>query len=322
MEQNFKPVNKLKLQTVVPKELAGKRLDQALATIFPEHSRSRIQTWISTGDVTVNSASIRQRDKVSEGDKIRIETVLNEIERNKPEPITLDILYEDDVLIIINKPAGLVVHPGAGNPNHTLVNALLNYDANLSVVPRAGIIHRLDKDTTGIMVIAKTLESHTFLVDKLQQRKIKREYQTIVTGQITAGGTIQNMMGRNPLNRKKMTVTNNGKLATTHYRLIKKYQHYTHLNVQIESGRTHQIRVHMSHINYPIVGDPVYGKNRSVKKGLNEELRKFILNFKRQALHAYSLELPHPLTGKEKTFKAGLPEDIKGLIKMLDTHDK
>jgi 23S rRNA pseudouridine1911/1915/1917 synthase len=315
-------MNKLQLQTIVPEELAGKRLDQALSKLYPEHSRSRIQSWIKSGDVRVNNLNIKQRDQVNIGDVIEINTELNSVEKYQAEAIDLNIIHEDDAIIIINKPAGLVVHPGAGNPNHTLVNALLHFDGSLDMIPRAGIIHRLDKETTGVMVVARTLEAHTYLVDKLQKREIKREYQAIVCGQLVAGGSIENRMGRHPAHRTKMAVTNSGKVATTHYRVIKKFQHYTHLDVQLETGRTHQIRVHMSHIKHPIVGDPVYGNNNSIRKGVDSLLRDIIKHFKRQALHAYSLELPHPASGDRMKFNAELPDDINSLIEALSAHDQ
>ncbi|GJM05009.1 MAG: pseudouridine synthase [marine bacterium B5-7] len=314
-------MSKLQLQITIPEELAGSRLDQALSQLVPEHSRSRIQSWIKSGDVYVNKSIYKQRTEVRNGDIIEIDTEITSIEKHQAEAIKLDILHEDEALIIINKPAGLIVHPGAGNPNHTLVNALLNFDAGLDAIPRAGIIHRLDKDTTGILVVARTLESHTNLVDQLQKRDIKREYQAVVCGQLTSGGSIENKMGRHPKQRIKMAVTNNGKTAITHYRLIKKYQHYTHLHVQLETGRTHQIRVHMSHIKHPIVGDPVYGNNSSIRKGVNPSLRDFISNFSRQALHAFSLSLTHPLTKIDMTFNAELPEDIQTLLTVLNQND-
>jgi len=312
---------KLQLQIVIPEELSGKRLDQALSQLVPEHSRSRIQSWIKAGDVSVNKSTYKQRAEVNIGDVIEIDTEIHNIDKHRAEAIDLDILHEDEALIIINKPAGLIVHPGAGNPNHTLVNALLNFDNKLDAVPRAGIIHRLDKETTGVLVVARTLEAHTNLVEQLQKRDIKREYQTIVCGQLTSGGSIENKMGRHPKQRIKMAVTNNGKTATTHYRIIKRYQHYTHLHVQLETGRTHQIRVHMSHIKHPIVGDPVYGNNKSIRKGVASSLRDFILNFNRQALHAFSLELTHPVSKQKMKFIAELPVDIKALIDALNNYD-
>jgi len=314
-------MSKFQLQVTVPNELAGKRLDQALSRLCPEHSRSRIQSWIKSDSVSVNNLNYRQKDEVNFGDVIKINAEISNVDKYQAEDIDLDIIHEDETIIIINKPAGLVVHPGAGNPNHTLVNALLSFDKNLDAIPRAGIVHRLDKDTTGIMVVARTLESHTFLVKKLQKREIKREYQAVVCGQLVAGGSIENNMGRHPVHRTRMAVTNSGKAATTHYRVMKKFQHYTHLHVQLETGRTHQIRVHMSHIKHPIVGDPVYGNNKSIKKGVDPALRDIVKNFKRQALHAFSLELPHPSTGKKMKFIAELPEDIDSLINALNQYD-
>ena len=313
-------MSKFQLQISVPEELDGKRLDQALAKLCPGHSRSRIQTWIKSGDVTVNKSNYRQRDEVNFGDIIKVDAKIQSVESYEAEAIELDIIYSDKSIIIINKPVGLVVHPGAGNPNHTLVNALLNFDASLEAIPRAGIIHRLDKDTTGVMVVARTLESHTFLVDQLQQRNIKREYQAIVCGILISGGSIENKMGRHPVHRTKMAVTNAGKVATTHYKILKKYEHYTHLHVQLETGRTHQIRVHMSHIKHPIVGDPVYGNNKSIKKGVNPSLREIIKNFNRQALHAFSLELPHPASKETIKFTAELPDDMNVLIEALNQY--
>ena len=312
---------KLQLQIIISEEHSGKRLDQALSQLVPEHSRSRIQSWIKAGDVSVNKSTYKQRSEVHVGDVIIVDTDIKNIDKHQAEAINLDILHEDEALIIINKPAGLIVHPGAGNPNHTLVNALLNFDENLGAIPRAGIIHRLDKDTTGVLVVARTLESHTYLVDQLQKRDIKREYQAVVCGQLTSGGSIGNKMSRHPKQRIKMAVTNTGKTATTHYRIIKKYEHYTHLHVQLETGRTHQIRVHMSHIKHPIIGDPVYGNNKSIRKGVDSSLRDFILNFSRQALHAFSLELTHPVSKQEMKFVAELPDDIKTLIDALNSYD-
>ena len=314
-------MSKLQLQLIIPDELSGKRLDKALSYLIPEYSRSRIQSWIKSGDVNINESTCSQRSEVHIGDIIVIDTCINNIEKHQAEAIYLDILHEDEALIIINKPTGLIIHPGAGNPNHTLVNALLNFDENLDAIPRAGIIHRLDKETTGVLVVARTLESHTNLVNQLQKRDIKREYQSIVCGQLTSGGSIENKIGRHPKQRTKMAVINNGKTATTHYRVIKRYQHYTHLHVQLETGRTHQIRVHMSHMKHPIVGDPVYGNNKSIQKGVDYSLREFILNFNRQALHASSLELTHPISKEKMKFVAKLPDDILVLIGALDDYD-
>ena len=250
-------MNKLELQAAVPEALAGRRLDQALAALFPRHSRARLQGWIQAGYVRVNQRNLRQKDRVRGADRITINATLAERGADRPEAIPLDIIHEDQALILVNKPAGLVVHPGAGNPEHTLVNALLHHDPDLGKLPRAGIIHRLDKDTTGLLIIARTAAAHTALVRRLQAREITREYQAIVSGQVTAGGTIAAPLGRHPLQRKKMAVVQNGKAAVTHYRLIKKYRHYTHLALRLETGRTHQIRAHLAHIRHPPAGDPL-----------------------------------------------------------------
>ena len=291
-------MRKIQLEIVIPEKFKGKRLDLALSKLFPEHSRSRIQSWIKAGEVEVNNSKYKQRNVVNSGDIIKINTTLKSIDKHQAEHIDLDVIHEDKAIIIINKPAGLVVHPGAGNQKHTLVNALLHFDEKLDVLPRAGIIHRLDKDTTGIMIIARTIESYTYLVNELQKRNIKRNYKAIICGQLVAGGVIENKIGRHPVHRTKMAVTDKGKLATTHYRIIKKFQHYTYLDIQLGTGRTHQIRVHMNNEKHPIIGDPLYGKNTFIKKGINASLREFIKNFKRQALHAYNLEFTHPISKK------------------------
>ena len=314
-------MRKIQLEIVIPEKFKGKRLDLALSKLFPEHSRSRIQSWIKAGEVEVNNSKYKQRNVVNSGDIITINTTLKSIDKHQAEHIGLDVIYEDKAIIILNKPAGLVVHPGAGNQKHTLVNALLHFDEKLDVLPRAGIIHRLDKDTTGIMIIARTIESYTYLVNELQKRNIKRNYKAVICGQLVAGGVIENKIGRHPMHRTKMAVTDRGKLATTHYRIIKKFQHYTYLDIQLGTGRTHQIRVHMNNEKHPIIGDPLYGKNTFIKKGINASLREFIKNFKRQALHAYNLEFTHPISKKIISLKAELPDDMKNLIKILEMYD-
>ena len=314
-------MRKIQLEIVIPEKFKGKRLDLALSKLFPEHSRSRIQSWIKAGEVDVNNSKYKQRNVVNSGDIIKINTTLKSIDKHQAEHIGLDVIHEDKAIIILNKPAGLVVHPGAGNQKHTLVNALLHFDEKLDVLPRAGIIHRLDKDTTGIMIIARTIESYTYLVNELQKRKIKRNYKAIICGQLVAGGVIENKIGRHPVHRTKMAVTDKGKLATTHYRIIKKFQHYTYLDIQLGTGRTHQIRVHMNNEKHPIIGDPLYGKNTFIKKGIDASLREFIKNFKRQALHAYNLEFTHPISKKIISLKAELPDDMNNLIKILEMYD-
>ena len=314
-------MRKIQLKIVIPEKFKGKRLDLALSKLFPEHSRSRIQSWIKAGEVEVNNSKYKQRNVVNSGDIIKINTTLKSIDKHQAEHISLDVIHEDKAIIILNKPAGLVVHPGAGNQKHTLVNALLHFDEKLDVLPRAGIIHRLDKDTTGIMIIARTIESYTYLVNELQKRNIKRNYKAIICGQLVAGGVIENKIGRHPVHRTKMAVTDKGKLATTHYRIIKKFQHYTYLDIQLGTGRTHQIRVHMNNEKHPIIGDPLYGKNTFIKKGINASLREFIKNFKRQALHAYNLEFTHPVSKKIISLNAELPDDMNNLIKILEMYD-
>tara|TARA_B100000678_G_scaffold239832_1_gene210370 strand:- start:1522 stop:2466 length:945 start_codon:yes stop_codon:yes gene_type:complete len=314
-------MRKIQLEIVIPEKFKGKRLDLALSKLFPEHSRSRIQSWIKAGKVEVNNSKYKQRNVVNSGDIIKINTTLKSIDKHQAEHIGLDVIHEDKAIIILNKPAGLVVHPGAGNQKHTLVNALLHFDEKLDVLPRAGIIHRLDKDTTGIMIIARTIESYTYLVNELQKRNIKRNYKAIICGQLVAGGVIENKIGRHPVHRTKMAVTDKGKLATTHYRIIKKFQHYTYLDIQLGTGRTHQIRVHMNNEKHPIIGDPLYGKNTFIKKGIDASLREFIKNFKRQALHAYNLEFTHPISKKIISLKAELPDDMNNLIKILEMYD-
>ncbi len=314
-------MKKIELEITIPKELDGKRLDVALSELLPEYSRSKIQSWIKAGEVGVNNLNHRQRDVVNADDIIKINTVPKNTDKDQAEAIDLNVIHEDDEIIIINKQAGLVVHPGAGNQKHTLVNALLHFDKNLDVLPRAGIVHRLDKDTTGIMIIARTIKSHTHLVSELQKRNIKRNYRALICGQLIAGGTIENKIGRHPVQRTKMTVTDKGKLAITHYKIVKKFQHYSYLDIQLDTGRTHQIRVHMNSINHPVIGDPMYGKNSFLKKGIETSLRDHIKNFKRQALHAYSLELIHPKIKKLVNYKAEVPDDMKNLIKILEKND-
>lgn len=307
-----------KLTLTVTEELAGKRLDQVLAQLCPQHSRSRLQEWIRNGYVKVDDRNLRQRDRVCAGQSIQIEAEFAVQEEWEKEALPLNIVHEDEALIILNKPAGLVVHPGAGNPKHTLLNALLYHSHQLEQVPRAGIVHRLDKDTSGLMVIAKTPSSHTYLVDQLQQRHIKREYQAIVHGVMTAGGTVDAPIGRHHIQRKRMAVTDAGKPARTHYRVLKKFPAITHVQLQLDTGRTHQIRVHMAHILYPIVGDPLYGGRNRLPKNCSTVLKEKIAQFPRQALHACQLSLSHPLTGEALKFSAAAPDDYQTLLDTLE----
>ena len=307
---------------IIPDELAGKRLDQALAILVSGHSRARLQDWIRKGDVQLNRQITSQKQRVQTGDIIEINTTYEAQEEWVAEAIPLKIIHEDDQILVIDKPAGLVVHPGAGNKQHTLLNALIHHDSKLENIPRAGIVQRLDKDTSGLMVIARTLESHTSLVAALQAREISREYQTIVAGVMTAGGSIDQPVGRHPEKRIQMAVVKNGKPAVTHYRIIKKYRSHTHLRVNLETGRTHQIRVHMAWLKHPIVGDPVYGGRARVPKTASATLVKALQTFPRQALHASALKLQHPLTQKTVHFESPLPSDMQHLLTVLEQDAK
>ena len=307
-----------KFTVIVPQFLAGERLDKALSRLYPQHSRARLQSWIKAGRVVVDNRILRQKDTVTPGQSIVITPIFEPEQRHQGEAIPLDILFEDEEILIINKPAGLTVHPGAGNPEHTLLNALLYYHGGLERVARAGIVQRLDKDTSGIMVIAKTPEAHTYLVRELRARNIHREYQAVVAGVVTGGGQVDAPIGRHPIHRKRMAVVDSGKAAVTHYRIIRKYAAFTHLQIMLETGRTHQIRVHMAHLHHPVVGDPQYGWRRRIPGKLPETLAILVRNFPRQALHASRLELAHPVTGKLMQWSAPLPEDFQSLIDELE----
>jgi 23S rRNA pseudouridine1911/1915/1917 synthase len=304
---------------VIPEELAGHRLDQALARLCPQHSRARLQGWIRAGRITVNGAPARQKNPVRDGDVVRIVAGGDAPATEAPdENIPLDILHEDAALIVIDKPAGLVVHPGAGNPAHTLMNALLHHAPALRRVPRAGIVQRLDKNTSGLMVIAATPEAHTFLTAALKAREIRREYTAIVAGRMTAGGRVEAPIARHPRERTRMAVVEGGRSAVTHYRVLKRFPAHTLLRVRLETGRTHQIRVHMAHIRHPIVGDPVYGGRPRLPTGASEELREALRALRRQALHASGLAFAHPDTGREMHWEIPLPRDMQQLLDALE----
>ena len=308
----------LHLSDTIPDDFAGFRLDQALAQVFSDYSRGRLTGWIKEGYVTVNGDTLRPRDKVMGGEQIEINATIEVADENwTAEPINLDIVYEDDDLIIINKPAGLVVHPGAGNHNGTLVNALLHHVPQLETLPRAGIIHRIDKSTTGLLMVAKTLPAHHSLTTQLQKRTVIREYHAIVGGVMTAGGIVDEPVGRHHIDRKKMTVTEAGKPAVTHYRVVTRFRGHTHITCKLETGRTHQIRVHMAHIRYPLLGDPVYGGRLKLPKGTDETFRAALQGFHRQALHAATLGFVHPTTGEDVIWHAELPEDMQFMLAAL-----
>jgi 23S rRNA pseudouridine1911/1915/1917 synthase len=314
---NANITNTQSFNTTIPAHLAGYRLDKALAALFPTYSRARLQQWIGAGQVLVNSIPSRNKDKVQGGEFIEI-TAQPEIEVAwQAEMLPLNLLYEDEDILVVNKPAGLVVHPGAGHSNNTLVNALLHHAPELAQLPRAGIIHRLDKETSGVLVVARSLVAHTQLVNSLQLREIKREYQAVVNGIMVAGGTIDAPIGRHPIHRTKMAVVDNGKPAITHYRIIHRYRAHTHLRVQLETGRTHQIRVHSAYQHYPLVGDPVYGGRLQLPPASSESFKIILRNFTRQALHAAKIGLIHPTHQQWMQWKAPLPEDMQQLLTAL-----
>lgn len=307
---------------IIPDTYPTLRLDQALAKLFPDYSRSYLSGWIRAGEVLVDKKKIRQSDKVHPGQLIEVfglDTEETPIKNTyEAQTIPLDIIYEDPSLFIINKPAGLIVHPGAGNPHSTLVNALLSYAPELATLPRAGIVHRLDKDTTGLLVVARSLTAHTHLVRELQARTIQREYEAVVGGVLISGATIEAPITRHPRQRTRMHVNlTNGRPATTHYRIIERFQHHTLVKVILETGRTHQIRVHMAYVHHPVLGDPVYGGRLQLQSDLSEELKDFLRHFKRQALHARRLTLKHPETGELCTWEAPRPQDLEELLKLL-----
>lgn len=310
--------DQIQLEAQVDESLVGKRLDQAVAQLFPDFSRSRLQGWIKDGSLKVDGEAKRPRDKLLGGERIEIDAELEVIEDHKPQDIPLDIVYEDEHILIINKPAGLVVHPAVGHRDGTLLNALLFHCPDIAQVPRAGIVHRLDMDTTGLMVVAKTIAAQTELVDQLQERSMGREYEAIVHGVMTGGGIVDEPMGRHSKNRQKMAVVGVGKEAVTHYRILKKFRAHTHIRLKLETGRTHQIRVHMAHINYPLIGDQMYGGRFRLPKGCSDEMIEALRDFKRQALHAKKLELWHPHTGEQMSWEVDLPDDIQHLLGVLE----
>lgn len=308
---------KISLQATVPEDLSGKRLDQAAAHLFPDYSRGRIQSWIKEGTLLVNGAVLRSRDKTYDGDILSLDTELVEEETWEAEETKLNIVYEDDDVIVLNKATDTVVHPAVGNRSGTLLNGLLHYCPSLNEIPRAGIVHRLDKDTSGLMVVAKTLQSHRVLVKQLQRREVNREYEAVVVGVMTAGGTIDLPLGRHPVTRQKRAVIASGKEAVTHYRVLNRYRAHTHVLVKLETGRTHQIRVHMSHMRYPLVGDQVYGGRLQIPKACSSGLAKQLKRFKHQALHARRLGFVHPRTGEECMWECELPPEMESLLVAL-----
>lgn len=307
----------IRLQAEVPYELGGQRLDQVAAQLFSEHSRSRLAAWIKDGRLTVDGVALRPRDIVHGGALLSLAAEQEAQGEWAAQDIELDIVYEDEDILVLNKPAGLVVHPAAGHADGTLLNALLHHVPELINVPRAGIVHRLDKDTTGLMVVAKTLQAQTRLVEQLQRRSVSRIYEAIVVGVIISGGTVDAPIGRHGQQRQRMAVIEGGKPAVSHYRVLERFRSHTHTRVKLETGRTHQIRVHMSHVGYPLVGDPAYGGRFRIPPAANPTLIQALKEFPRQALHARFLELDHPATGERMKWEAPLPDDFVWLLTLL-----
>ncbi len=297
---------------------AGKRLDVVLATLFPEYSRSRLKIWIEQGQVLLNGKTAKPKTRISGDEELQLSVQSIESEQKcVAEDIPIDLIYQDEDIIVVNKPAGLVVHTAAGHYSGTLQNALLYFDQALNLIPRAGIVHRLDKDTTGLMVVARNLSAHKHLVDQIQQHEVIRQYQAVVYGVMTGGGLVDQPIGRHPRDRIKMTVRENGREAITHYRLLQRFREHSHIKVQLETGRTHQIRVHMSYLRHAIVGDPVYAGRHRNPAGASAELLNYLQHFKRQALHAWKLSFTHPGHGEEVSYEAPLPDDMQQLLALL-----
>ncbi|VVC76106.1 Ribosomal large subunit pseudouridine synthase D [Aquicella siphonis] len=302
---------------IIPDIHADERLDQALARLMPEYSRTQIKDWLDSGSILINGLAAKGKTRIKGGETVTAEIPVITRPHWEAQPIPLNIVHEDDALILVNKPAGLVVHPGAGNQDRTLMNALLHHDPALQALPRAGILHRLDKDTSGLLIIAKTAAALKHLSLQLKKRSLLREYQAIVYGTMISGGSVDAPIDRHPLQRKRMAVIDTGKSAVTHYRIAEKFRAHTRLKIRLETGRTHQIRVHMAYIRHPIVGDAVYGGRIQLAKGLSEQLITALRQFKRQALHAFALGLTHPDTEEFMRWEIDLPEDMNHLIQVL-----
>jgi 23S rRNA pseudouridine1911/1915/1917 synthase len=309
--------NHISLRSEVTADLSGNRLDQIAAKLFPEYSRARLQIWIKEGSLRVNNGLMKPKDRVYSGDLLEIEAELAAEETWAPEEMPLDIVFEDDHLLVLNKASGMVVHPAAGHSQGTLLNGLMHYNPQLQDLPRGGIVHRLDKDTTGLMVVAKTLIAHASLVNQLQERSVSREYEAVVHGVLIGGGTVERPLGRHPVNRKKRAIVEEGQEAITHYRVLNRFRSHTHIQVKLETGRTHQIRVHMAYLNHALVGDPMYGGRLQLPASCSRELADFLRQFRRQALHARRLALLHPESGEELSWEAETPGDMVELMELL-----
>jgi 23S rRNA pseudouridine1911/1915/1917 synthase len=307
----------IQMTATVSPDCCGRRLDQVASELFSEFSRARLQIWIKAGQLRVDGQQQAPKQKLLGGEILSVDVHLEPEGDWQAENIPLDILHEDEHIIVLNKPTNFVVHPAAGNRSGTMLNALLYHCPQLESVPRAGIVHRLDKDTTGLMVVAKTLQAHTDLVAQLQTRTVKREYEAVVTGVMTGGGLVDRPIGRHPVQRTKMAVISDGKEARTHYSVLERFEGHSHVRLRLETGRTHQIRVHMAHIRFPIVGDDAYAGRFRIHKGVTPQLRDALQNFGRQALHARELGLIHPATGEMVSWASELPDDMQSLLAVL-----
>jgi 23S rRNA pseudouridine1911/1915/1917 synthase len=308
---------RIQRSAIVPEDCAGQRFDQAAARLWPEFSRARLQQWIDAGALTAAGRVLPAKTRLRGGEELLLDAVTQPQVPLQAEPIPLQIVHEDSSVFVIDKPAGLVVHPGAGNPAGTLQNALLHLDAALADVPRAGIVHRLDKDTSGLLVVARTLEAQTALAAQIEAREMHRNYEAICAGVLTGGGEIEAPIGRHPRDRTRQCVRDDGRYARTRYRLIERFRAHTHIEVELDTGRTHQIRVHMAHIRAPLLGDPVYGGRPRLPRAPSEELVAAVQGLRRQALHAVRLEFAHPESGIRLLFHSELAADLKALLDVL-----
>ena len=309
------------LNIIIPHRMSGNRLDSSISKMLPDYSRSKISFWIKSGDALINQKTFKPKDKVIGNEVVCI--ALNQKQNSNwiAEKIPLNIVYEDEDIIVINKQFGLVTHPGAGNSTGTLANALLYYDSSLSILDRVGIVHRLDKNTSGLMVVARNEKSQKYLIEQLQNHSIEREYSAIVYGHMIAGGVVDEPIGRDSKDRVKQAVSMSGKAAVTHFRVIDRFKSHTHVKAILETGRTHQIRVHLSHVGHSLVGDPVYGGRVRFPKKADEKLKEALINFTRQALHSKKLTLMHPVSGEQMSWKAPLPDDMQRLLDVLKKYD-
>ena len=313
------PMNQFNI--IIPDRLIGQRIDSAMAQMLPDYSRSKITTWVRSGGALINGKTFKPKEKILGGEIVTLNIKAEKTNDWKAEDIPLDIVFEDNNIIVVNKPVGLVTHPGAGNWTGTLANALLHYDPSLANLDRAGIVHRLDKNTSGLMVVARSELAQKNLVEQLQTHAVSREYSAIVYGHMISGGTVDEPIGRDPKDRIRQAVVEDGKDAVTHYRVIDRFAHHTHVKAILETGRTHQIRVHLSYIGHPLIADPMYGGKIRFPKKADDHLKNALKKFNRQALHAKKLTLTHPITFEQMSWKAPLPQDLQDLLKVLQEFD-